>query len=305
MATDKEGRRLGRGLDALIKGVQSERPSKTATKSGEEQKIAIAQIAPNPFQPRREFQPEELKELQASLSASGLLQPITVRTAPGGEGFQLVAGERRLRAATALGWQEIPATVREVDDRALLTLALVENLQRSDLNPIEEADGYKRLVDDFSLTHAQIAELVGKDRSTVANLLRVLNLPTPVRNWVRSGELSLGHARALLPLSDAAQIQAYAKDVVARGLSVRQTESLVKANVTPKATTKARAAKKQGEATHVRAVEQRLRRRLQTDVAIQLKGAERGNVVVTFYSADDLERLLSLMGVAHDDDVND
>ncbi|HUQ21046.1 MAG TPA: ParB/RepB/Spo0J family partition protein, partial [Gemmatimonadaceae bacterium] len=193
----------------------------------------------------------------------------------------------------------------DVDDRALLTLALVENLQRSDLNPIEEADGYKRLVDEFSLTHAEIAELVGKDRSTVANLLRVLNLPVSVRNWVRAGDLSLGHARALLPLSDAAQIEAYAKDVVARGLSVRQTESLVKANVAPKAPSKARAAKKQGEATHVRAVEQRLRRRLQTDVAIQLKGAERGNVVVTFYSADDLERLLSLMGVARDDELND
>ena len=304
MAADKEGRRLGRGLDALIKGPQAERPAKSSTKEDSARKISIAEIAPNPFQPRREFQPAELKELQASLAASGLLQPITVRTTPGGKGFQLVAGERRLRAATALGWTEIPATVREVDDRALLTLALVENLQRSDLNPIEEADGYKRLVDEFALTHAQIAEMVGKDRSTVANLLRVLNLPVSVRDWVRSGELSLGHARALLPLSDAAQIQAYAKDVVSRGLSVRQTESLVKANVTPKASSKGRQAKKQNEATHTRAVEQRLRRRLQTDVAIQLKGVERGNVVITFYSADDLERLLDLMGVANDD-VND
>jgi ParB family chromosome partitioning protein len=305
VATEKEGggRRLGRGLDALIKGAQSERPAKISSQTGDDQKIPISQIAPNPFQPRREFQPEELKELQASLSASGLLQPITVRTAPGGKGFQLVAGERRLRAATALGWKEIPATVREVDDRALLTLALVENLQRSDLNPIEEADGYKRLVDEFALTHAQIAELVGKDRSTVANLLRVLNLPVSVRNWVRSGELSLGHARALLPLSDASQIQAFAKDVVSRGLSVRQTESLVKANATPKPASKARAAKKHGDAAHTRAVEQRLRRRLQTDVSIQLKGTERGNVLITFYSADDLERLLGLMGVANNDDL--
>jgi ParB family chromosome partitioning protein len=227
-----------------------------------------------------------------------------VRTAPNGKGFQLVAGERRLRAATALGWKEIPATVKEVDDRALLTLALVENLQRSDLNPIEEADGYKRLVDDFSLTHVQIADLVGKDRSTVANLLRVLNLPDSVRDWVRSGELSLGHARALLPLNDPARIQAYAKDIVSRGLSVRQTEALVKANAAPKAESRAKATKKQNEATHTRAVEQRLRRRLQTDVSIQLKGADRGNVVITFYSADDLERLLDLMGIASDD-LND
>lgn len=300
MATEKEGRRLGRGLDALIKGVQSERPAKAPAKAAAEARISISEIAPNPFQPRREFSADELRELQSSLSASGLLQPITVRPTPSGKGYQLVAGERRLRAATALGWKEIPAAVREVDDRALLTLALVENLQRSDLNPIEEADGYKRLVDEFGLSHAQIAEMVGKDRSTVANLLRVLNLPASVRNWVRSGELSLGHARALLPLNDAAQIQAYAKDVVARGLSVRQTESLVKANV-PRAGSKARAGKKQTQAAQALAVEQRIRRRLQTDVAIQLKGAERGNVVIAFYSADDLERLLELMGVARDD----
>lgn len=301
MATDKEGRRLGRGLDALIKGAPSERAPKTAEKPPGD-KIAIAQISANPFQPRREFQPEELKELQASLSVSGLLQPITVRSAPGDKGYQLVAGERRLRAATALGWKEISATVQEVDDRAMLTLALVENLQRADLNPMEEAEGYKRLIDEFGLTHAQIAELVGKDRSTVANLLRVLHLPVSVRDWVRSGELSLGHARALLPLNDASRIEAYAKDVVTRGLSVRQTESLVKANIALKPDSRARTVKKQGEAANTKAIEQRLRRRLQTDVSLQLRGAEKGNVVITFYSADDLERLLELMGVDNDDE---
>lgn len=304
MATDKEGRRLGRGLDALIKGIQPDKPDKLPARSEGNAKISISEISPNPFQPRREFAADELTELQASLSASGLLQPITVRQAPGKRGYQLVAGERRLRAATALGWKEISANVREVDDRALLTLALVENLQRSDLNPIEEAEGYSRLVDDFGLTHVQIAEMVGKDRSTVANLLRVLNLPSSVRDWVRSGELSIGHARALLPLNDSAQIQAFAKDVVGRGLSVRQTESLVKANAVPRPGSKAKAAKKKSAEAQAGAVEQRLRRRLQTDVAIQLKGAERGNVVITFYSADDLERLLELMGVqgeaAHD-----
>ncbi len=297
MAAEKDGRRLGRGLDALIKGIQADQPVKAGTRVEGDSKISISQIAPNPFQPRREFAADELKELQASLSASGLLQPITLRRAPDKKGYQLVAGERRLRAATALGWKEISANIRDVDDRALLTLALVENLQRSDLNPIEEAEGYKRLVDDFGLSHVQIAEMVGKDRSTVANLLRVLNLPASVRDWVRSGELSIGHARALLPLQDSAQIQAFAKDVVARGLSVRQTESLVKANAAPTAGTKRKAARKQSAEAQATAVEQRLRRRLQTDVAIQLKGAERGNVVITFYSADDLERLLELMGV--------
>lgn len=306
MAADKEGgRRLGRGLDALIKGTLSDKPAKSSTPAAGAgtgaEKISISSITPNPFQPRRDFGPEELQELQSSLATSGLLQPITVRATPGGKGFQLVAGERRLRAATSLGWKEIPANVRDVDDRALLTLALVENLQRSDLNPIEEAEGYKRLVDEFGLSHPQIAELVGKDRSTIANLLRVLNLPLTVRNWVRSGELSLGHARALLPLSDSKQIQAFAKEVVGRGLSVRQTEALVKANVAQTPATRARAARKQNATAQADAVEQRLRRRLQTDVTIQLRGAERGNVVITFYSADDLERLLELMGVASEE----
>ncbi len=300
MASEKEGRRLGRGLDALIKGAQPEKSGRSPDGPATDSKISIPQISPNPFQPRREFATAELTELQASLSASGLLQPITVRQAPGKKGYQLVAGERRLRAATALGWKEISAIVRDVDDRALLTLALVENLQRSDLNPIEEAEGYKRLVDEFGLTHVQIAEVVGKDRSTVANLLRVLHLPESVINWVRSGELTIGHARAMLPLSDSAQIRAFAKDVVARGLSVRQTESLVKANAAPTAGLKVKAAKKQTAEAQATAVEQRLRRRLQTDVAIHLKGAERGNLVITFYSADDLERLLELMGVPND-----
>lgn len=301
MATEKEGRRLGRGLDALIKGAQPEKPAKAGERVEPDAKIPISQIVPNPFQPRREFKPEDLNELQASLAASGLLQPITVRSTPGKKGYQLVAGERRLRAATALGWKEIPANVREVDDRALLTLALVENLQRSDLNPIEEAEGYKRLIDEFGLAHPDIAEMVGKDRSTVANLLRLLNLPTLVRNWVRSGELTVGHARALLPLSDSTEIQAFAKDVVARGLSVRQTESLVRAKAVPKASSKARTARKQTAQAQATEIEQRLRRRLQTDVSIQLRGAERGNVVITFYSADDLERLLDLMGVANEE----
>jgi ParB family transcriptional regulator, chromosome partitioning protein len=301
MANEKEGRRLGRGLDALIKGAQPEKAPRETKQAEPDARISISQIVPNPFQPRREFKPEDLNELQASLSASGLLQPITVRPTPGGKGYQLVAGERRLRAATALGWKDIPANVREVDDRALLTLALVENLQRSDLNPIEEAEGYKRLVDEFGLAHPQIAEMVGKDRSTIANLLRLLNLPVSVRNWVRSGELTVGHARALLALSDSASIQAFAKDVVSRGLSVRQTESLVRANATPKAGSTTRTARKQTAQAQAAAIEQRLRRRLQTDVAIQLRGAERGNVVITFYSADDLERLLELMGVGRDD----
>jgi len=137
----------------------------------------VSQIARNPFQPRKEFKAEELSELQESLNASGLLQPITVRRRPGKDGFELIAGERRLRAASKLGWKEIPAIIKEIDDKAILTLALIENLQRADLNPVEEGEGYYRLSHDFGMTQQQIAETVGKDRTTVANMLRVLQLP--------------------------------------------------------------------------------------------------------------------------------
>src|SRR5690242_4332461 len=170
MSTEKP-RRLGRGLEALL----ATRPNANATDAAARQalqRIAVARIHANPYQPRTEFKPNELAELEASLKANGLLQPIVVRPRPNGDGFELIAGERRLRAATKIGWEDIPAVVRDIDDQMLLTLALVENLQRSNLNPIEEALGYQRLISDFTLTQQQIADLVGKDRTTVANILR-------------------------------------------------------------------------------------------------------------------------------------
>src|SRR5678815_6111829 len=180
-------RRLGRGLEALIGTASSQVqiPTPTASTAAAAvpesplRQIALDRIRPNPFQPRKEFREEDLTQLQSSLAATGLLQPITVRQA--GDHFELIAGERRLRAATRLGWTEIPAIVKDYDDKALLTLALVENLQRADLNPIEEAEGYSRLSSDFALTQQEIAEVVGKDRSTVANSLRLLHLPAVVR----------------------------------------------------------------------------------------------------------------------------
>src|SRR3954470_4114138 len=177
VATEKTPRRLGRGLEALL-------GSTTGLASSDEgalKSIPIRQITRNPFQPRREFDADDLAELQESLKASGLLQPVTVRRRPGKDGFELIAGERRLRAAKNLGWKEIPAIIKEIDDKTILTLALVENLQRSDLNPIEEGEGYHKLARDFGLTQLQIAETVGKDRTTIANMLRVLQLPAEVR----------------------------------------------------------------------------------------------------------------------------
>ena len=300
-------RRLGRGLEALISTARQQRetsPSEapaTAPAGSDLQRVRITDISPNHFQPRRNFTEAELSELEASLRANGLLQPITVR--PKGQGkWELVAGERRLRAATRLGWTEIPAVVRDFDDRAMLTLALVENLQRSDLNALEEAEGYQRLIDEFGLTQQQVADAVGKDRTTITNLLRVLSLPPAIREMVENGLLSTGHARALLAIRDPRQQQELAREVVAKQLSVRQTEARARGDLGETAAPQragtapaASAATPRSVDPAVRRLEEQLRRRLQTDVSIQQTGDGKGTVRVAFYSADDLERLLDLM----------
>ena len=215
-------RRLGRGLEALIPGSGGTQPVPVS----DLQRITLSRIRPNPFQPRREFDPAELAELEASLKATGLLQPITVRR--NGDAFELIAGERRFRAATNLGWTEISAIVRDFDDRTMLVLALVENLQRANLNAIEEARGYRRLIDDFQLTQQQVAEAVGKDRTTITNLLRVLGLPEQVQLLVEQGALSTGHARALLALGPEHSPLRLADEAVSAKLSVRELEQRVR-----------------------------------------------------------------------------
>src|SRR6478672_1804851 len=220
VATEKTPRRLGRGLEALLGSATG----LATSDEGALKSIPIGQITRNPFQPRREFKAEDLAELQESLKASGLLQPITVRRRPGKDGFELIAGERRLRAATKLGWKEIPAIIKDIDDKTILTLALVENLQRADLNPIEEGEGYHRLSHEFGLTQQQIAETVGKDRTTIANMLRVLQLPPSVRNLLQEGKLTMGHAKVLLGLDDHDKIAALANEIVRDGLTVRELE---------------------------------------------------------------------------------
>ncbi|MDQ4081165.1 MAG: ParB/RepB/Spo0J family partition protein [Gemmatimonadota bacterium] len=285
MSVDKP-RRLGRGLEALI---ATAAPPAAA---GERlQRVPVGLIRPNPYQPRKEFRPEELAELQASLDANGLLQPIVVRPA-GANSYELIAGERRLRAATQLGWTDIPVVVRDIDDRTLLTLALVENLQRADLNAVEEAEGYQRLIDDFGLTQQRVAELVGKDRSTIANTLRVLQLPESVQKMVRDGQLSLGHARALLTLEDDRAIAAAAREVIDKGLSVRDIEARARQARPDK---RRPVVKVPGQDTEVRRVEEELRRHLQTDVSVTVSRDYRGTIAISFYSADDLERLLDIV----------
>lgn len=303
MNVDK-GRRLGRGLEALLAKsparaeAATDGRSATAEPASALRQLPLARIRPNPLQPRKEFKPEDLADLEASLRTSGLLQPITVRPAPRGDGFELIAGERRFRAAQRLGWTEIPAIVKDVDDQLLLSLAMVENLQRSDLNPIEEAEGYQQLINDFSLTQQEVADIVGKDRSTVANTLRLLALPASVRRLVWDGQLTVGHARALLGIGDEMRIGALAKDVVAQGLSVREVERRVRELLSVDAKPDARKGRVPPDArsAEVRDLEDRLRKRFGTDVRIQQSGKERGELRIPFYSADDFDRLLELLG---------
>ena len=297
MSTEKTNR-LGRGLDAIFSAQPSSRvtDSRHGTADGLGlRQIAVALIRPNPLQPRKEFDPAELTELESSIRANGLLQPIAVRVAGGM--FELIAGERRFRAVQRLGWNEIPAIVRDIDDRTLLTLALVENLQRADLNPMEEAEGYQQLLSQFSLTQQQVADVVGKDRSTVANTLRLLALPTAIRGMVREGALTIGHARALLALGDDQRMIELARDIVAEGLSVRAVEQRVRES--GKNTKTARATAKPPATVRPHAeigrIEEELRRRLQTDVKVHLSSTDKGEVRIAFYSVDDLERVLDIV----------
>jgi ParB family chromosome partitioning protein len=258
--------------------------------------LPVASIAPNPFQPRRAFSEEELAELTESIRENGLLQPIVVRPASRGGAvrWELVAGERRWRACMRLGWREIQATVREVDDRTLLVLALVENLQRAGLSPLEEADGFRRLAEEFSLTQQQIAEVVGRDRSTVANALRLLQLPSGVRQLVGEGRLSAGHARALLGLADDRKILELAKEAAENGWSVREVEARVQ-----RGRPSARRAKARGTSApdpSRRALEEELQRTLGTEVRIRTdRSDKRGRIEINFYGTEDFERLFELI----------
>jgi ParB family chromosome partitioning protein len=294
VATEKTPRRLGRGLEALLGSAGG----LASSDEGALKSIPIGQIGRNPFQPRREFNSEELGELQESLKTSGLLQPITVRRRPGKDGFELIAGERRLRAATKLGWKAIPAIIKEIDDRTVLTLALVENLQRTDLNPIEEGEGYHRLSHEFGLTQQQIAETVGKDRTTIANMLRLLQLPDAVRRLLQGGQLTMGHAKVLLGLEDPEMIATLAREIVKDGLTVREIERRLRelaGSRTGKRAGRPRSADRLP--AEVKRIGDRLRRFLQTDVTVSVGKNNRGTLTLHFYSADDLERLLEVLRV--------
>jgi ParB family transcriptional regulator, chromosome partitioning protein len=284
--------RLGKGLGALL-GEYLGEDGATPGAAGLARSLAVGSIAPNPFQPRREFSEGDLTDLTNSLRDNGLLQPIVVRPAaqPGPARWELVAGERRWRASMRLGWTEIPAMIREVDDRTLLVLALVENLQRAQLSPLEEAEGYQRLSEEFSLTQQQVAETVGKDRSTVANAMRLLQLPASVRQLLRDGLLTAGHARALLGLDNDRRMAEMARMAVEEEWSVRDVEAQVKRLRQPR--TGAPRAKTR-EATET-TLEEELQRVFGTEVKIRRGRGNRGRVEIPFFGADDFERVFEML----------
>src|SRR3954465_7801215 len=275
---------LGKGLSALIPDLPE--PIRASPVEAD-----IDRLEPNRFQPRGEFDDGRLQDLAQSIRANGIIQPIVVRNV--GDRFQIIAGERRWRAAKLAGLLRVPVIVRDVaagNERSLLEMALIENIQRQDLNPIDEALAYRRLADEFQLKQEDIAAAVGKDRATVANFLRLLKLPDEVRNEVASGRLSMGHARSLLSLGDEADQRRLARDVIARSLSVRETESLVKKFVEGGKPAREAAAPAATTDVHTRAAEDRLKLLLGTRVRIVRQGT-RGRIEIDFVSEPELIRI--------------
>jgi len=274
-------RGLGRGLEALIPAGEESLAGSDATR-----RLPLDDLRPNPRQPRRDIPRSELEELAASIREHGVLQPLVVTPASDGDGYLLIAGGRRLEAARMVGLETVPVVVRVADERQSLEMALVENLQRADLDPLESADGYRQLVEDFGLSHEQVAKRVGKSRSTVSNTLRLLKLPASVRQALASGRLSEGHARALLALPTPQAQSAAAQTVLKRSLNVRQTEELVQRLTGHRRhPTTARRSPEESE------VENQLRQALGTKVTLR-QGRKGGSLVIHFYSEEELEALL-------------
>jgi ParB family chromosome partitioning protein len=284
MSEEARRRSLGRGLSALFQADQpqtQESPTDRALKT-----VPIDKLAPGALQPRRRFPDEELEALAVSIRAKGILQPILVRPVSGGDSFEIVAGERRWRAAQRAQLHEVPVIVRELDDRGALELALVENIQRQDLNPIEEAEAYHRLIEEFHHGAEELARQLGRSRSHVANMLRLLTLPAPVRAMVEEGQLSAGHARALV---NAPQAEALARRIAAEGLSVREAERLANAAKAPKRRGPRAPASKSVDTL---ALERRLGLQLGLAVKIEEHG-ESGRLVLSYRSLEQLDDLIA------------
>ncbi len=290
---------LGRGLNALIPrsatqevSIQRGEVGADTGESGIIARIDVDRIRPNPFQPRSDFDQEALSELAQSIIEKGVIQPITVRRIDGE--YQLVTGERRLRAAQTAGLLQIPAYIIEVQtDAEMLELSLIENIQREQLNSMEVAHAYRRLMEECQLSQEDIAQKVGKDRTTVANFLRLLKLPPQIQDGLRKGKLSMGHARALINIpSERTQLKLYEK-IVDEGLSVRNVEKLAKGGEK----TSAKTSTHHRSSSNIQSVEEKIRRALGTKVSIRTKDKGKGEIVIEYYSLDDLDRLLDLFAL--------
>ncbi len=274
---------LGRGLEALI-------PKKAPEdKKGQALQIPLSLIKPNPFQPRKIFRPEDLQELIHSIREKGVLQPILTRKK--GDHWEIIAGERRFRAAQKLGMLTVPAVEVQVSDVEALEMALVENLQRTDLSPLEEAAGYQRLQDEFNMTQEQIAQKVGKDRATVANTLRLLKLTAEVQSMLSSGQITAGHARVLAALSNPQEQLKWAKKISQQGLPVRDVEKWLQNQKGTTRKTKTSGGLKDPNLTKL---EENLRNWLGTKVSIRTSGKQKGTISFEYYSLDDLDRILNM-----------
>lgn len=280
---------LGKGLDALFPNIGVSGPEPEADQ-GNLLECDVDRIVPNPYQPRRDFPENEMAELADSVKVQGILQPLLVREAAAG-GYELIAGERRLRAAKMAGLFKVPIIVKNIDDNELLELSIVENIQRQNLNPMEEAEAYLRLLSDFKMTQEKIARQVGKSRSAVANFLRLNQLPNDIKSSIKDGLISMGHARALLGAETSAMQREAWKLVILRGLSVRATEDLIQRMNAEKERIKK--TEKRPHDAYFMTVEEDLARHFGTKVNIRRRG-QRGKVEIEFYSNEDLDRLLGL-----------
>lgn len=284
-------RRLGRGLGSLLGQVE---PTPEHRGPGSHLEVPLDRIRPNPFQPRETFDPAGLEELQESIRQHGFLQPVVVR--PQGDGYELIAGERRLRAARALGLGTVPAVLRpDFGDGQMLEVALVENVQRRDLDALEKARGYARMMQDLGLTQDQVAEKVGLKRASVANHLRLLELPPKAQEALSRGLITMGHARALLPLKDERQVLALVDRTSREGLSVRQVEDLVRSATQPRgsgSTSRSDPGQLQPQAPWVAEIQRRLREALGAKVAVLNRPGFVGQIVIDYHGQDDLNRLI-------------
>ena len=285
-------RALGKGLGALIPQLEEDDLQNT-------QEISIEDIETNPYQPRRHFDPESLQELAASIKEHGVLQPLLVRKKD--PGYQLIAGERRLRAAKQAGLSTVPVVVKALDDRTVMEIALVENLQREDLNPLEEAEAYQRLITEFNLTQEEVAKAVGKSRPAIANTLRLLNLPEPIQQLVANGQLTMGHARALLSLERPEEQLYISEKIITEKLSVRETEEIVRqtrlsgvSRETPGEGEEKKQKERQKIDPNLQAIIDDMTRLFGTKVRIK-KNGERGKIEIEYYSPEEFERITEIL----------